>query len=729
MLNIYSSMQYLLFNIKENEIEIIEENDVLDKLYELEYRPITDDDVAKNKNKAISEIIKEDKDIVQTMKKQISQIENKIPLYDIYSNNIFLIDKYSVYERVTNQYYRFPDKELLDDLKKKEEKKVHILPDRMRKYDLMIMFMNYFDLDLLHKTYTNVFNKYSTFEGQEITACRKPSFLPQFYHIRPYYTRNELINMERNMGETKNVACKQVAENEMSFNVLLDHKKYMTTSKDLGLIQFYTLQGSSMMNQYLRNRTSYKNKNVYLENLISPMWKIILSAPALDKKYTLYRFIKNDDYIQNLKIGDMYTEPGFLSTTRDPFYKFDDKFGFILMKVNVPAGIQGVALCLETVSYFAEEQEVIFPPQSKFKLVKKDSDCVYYHTDENFTSKIKTRYEFDWVSNDPEIKFFREQEENKTNTIEFLKLERKFNLTLANKIKEFKKELNEADQFKIKLGDKEITVIAEWYDSSTVYKNFYAIETDNGFSIYSIYDSYILFFIEIGQVNSEAQMRINYYVKYSAIDPNKIIGDQNLILFYCQVAYFFDIHNIVIYANYLTCDAENSLSDKKQRTDNPKTVSNKNKTNSINNRLFGGSYCVDFYQYFTTNKKKYTELNVLNIELHPQFSYYDLDMLKTVSPQKILKRDDQEIYQLYNKVYKLTKNNDTVADFYIWLREGYCYLIDKFAAKIDRILGTNNPFRKDYYFLDPMSYLYNRHYIKTYPSKFKPISDAKRNII
>ena len=37
----------------------------------------------------------------------------------------------------------------------------------------------------------------------------------------------------------------------------------------------------------------YKYKNDYLESLIKPMWELIKNAPEFDKKYTLYRFIKN----------------------------------------------------------------------------------------------------------------------------------------------------------------------------------------------------------------------------------------------------------------------------------------------------------------------------------------------------------------------------------------------------------------------------------------------------
>jgi hypothetical protein len=717
--------------MKDNKIDIIDKKDVFDKLYYQEYRTITSNDIKNND--------KFDKNIVQFMKEEISKIEDKVPLYDIYANNIFLIDKYSVYERVTNQYYRFPDKELMKKLQEQKEEMKDVKSNSplynrtIKKLDLMITFMSYFDLDILYKTYIYVFYKYSKFVGQELTICKRPSFLPQFYHLKPYYTRIEMINLAKNAGEDiKNTIndeqikelCKKISNNDITYKTLLDHKKYMVTTSSIGLVQFYTFQGSFMMNQYLRSMTIYKNKNVYLEELIKPMWKLILSAPKFDKKYTLYRFIKNDDYISNLKINDTFTEGGFMSTTRDPFYRPEnDQFGTILIKINIPFDVEGVALALETVSYFPQEQEVIFPPKSKFKLIKKNSDFVYFHVDEEFAEKIKTKYEFDWISNDKQIQFSRNIEPIKIEIIDFLKIQRKIDISFPEKIKDFVNNyINKADQFIIKLDKQEYTVLYEQYDSTEAYKKFYAITTSSGFSIYSIYDNNILFFIEIAEVNNDPQMHINYYVKYSAIDQNKIVGDDNLMLFYAQIAYFFDIHNIIIYANYMSCDSTTITANTTiQRTIDNKITENKETivSEDINTKLFGGSYCLDFYQYFTTNKKKYFDLNILNIELHPKFSYYDLDMLKTISPTKIIKKEDNEIYQVYDKIFKLTKNNDNIADFYIWLKETHCYLIDNLITKIDRILGNNNPFKKDFYVFDPISYLYNRNYIKTYSSRFK----------
>src|SRR5690606_26150214 len=115
----------------------------------------------------------------------------------------------------------------------------------------------------------------------------------------------------------------------------------------------------------------------------------------------------------------------------------------------------------------------------------------------------------------------------------------------------------------------------------------------------------------------------------------------------------------------------------------------------------------------------------LNTELYPLFSYYELDFLKSVSPQKIVLKEDGEIYQVYNKIYLTTKNKDNIIDFYLWLKDYKCYLLDLYVSLIDRVLEQNNPFKKDYYMLDPISFLYNRNYIKTYSSRFTIVKEVK----
>ena len=141
-----------------------------------------------------------------------------------------------------------------------------------------------------------------------------------------------------------------------------------------------------------------------------------------------------------------------------------------------------------------------------------------------------------------------------------------------------------------------------------------------------------------------------------------------------------------------------------------------NREDSDGDMYAGGSYCVDFYNYFKHSIKRYEGANTLNVELQPSFSYHDLDNLKTISPLKILRKEDRdEIYQIYTKTYLLEvkKEQDNIADLYVWMIENKCYLMDIFVGKCSILYDDNkkNPFVHGMYQLDAISFLYNRRLI------------------
>jgi hypothetical protein len=340
------------------------------------------------------------------------------------------------------------------------------------------------------------------------------------------------------------------------------------------------------------------------------------------------------------------------------------------------------------------------------------------------------------------------------------------------------------NRIKCKIGKNTYYVVGELYDSTGVYAEMYSIKTSDGFSLYSIYDGYILFMIEIGDVDSYTHIRVNYYTKYSQLNRQEIMGDDNFIKFISSIAYYFDASSVIIYADYMSCDkltnqiTKKELSrtrniykqyggvatsppgmqgyiseilmnnkklytGKKQRTYNMKehtkennkiTKKQKNKkenNNMIDDEISGGSYCLDFYKYLKYNEKRYENTNTLNVELQPKFSYYDLDILKTITPNEVLRKEDRdEIYQIYTKNYLVDNNmDDTLANFYIWMIENKCYLMDIFVKKMDILYRENNPFKQGMYSLDAMAYLYNRKYINTYSRYLKIVIDAEHQIL
>lgn len=748
-------MEYYLFDISSNKIIAFKAEQVVDSLYYQKTTIPTEKNINKSKNKLVKEYFK--KYTINDLKNAISKLDYVIPLYDIYHENLFIIKRENVYHRVVYDYYRFPDKYFIEYIKKKIkdktsniDEKLDILEKRkIKKLQYMYTFLNYFDLNELFNTYVRVFYLYANEVGKDITLCQRPSFLSHFKHLKPYYSRKEVINLALNMGikldkntyydqDKINELCQVVRNNDISCKTLLEHQKYMIKQDKVGLVQYYSLRGSYVINQYLRNLEGDKFKNKYLEHNIKNMWELVYHSPPFHKEYILYRFIKDDNYLRNLNIGDTFYDKGFTSTTRDPFYKPDEfKFGFILIKIKIPPEIEGVGLCIETLSYFPKEQEIILPPNSLLRLDKKNKDCEYYNSDMDYASQIKTKYEFTFIKK-TEIKFEKKPEyEINDITIDFLNIKKINNSNIIEQTEYFIRNYiypYPHNQFKSIIGDKEFTFIFDYYNSTGVYRDFYAIITTKGFHMYSIYNNYIIISIEIGDFKGDNFMYINYANMYTTINRVDIISDEDFILFISKIANYFSINKVVIMADFISCDImlyKNKIINKKHKLINLKSredqitdnkligleedqIANNNKFVGLEeDQYYGGKYCIDFYNYMKYNIKKFTDSKLLSSEIYPKFSYYSLDKLKEISPLKILNvNDPDELYIIYDKLYK-DNHKDNLWDFYIWIIEHKCYLIQFLTEKFDRIFTQNNPFRLNYYLLNPDVFLYNRKYITT----------------
>jgi hypothetical protein len=531
------------------------------------------------------------------------------------------------------------------------------------------------------------------------------------------------LNLEFNIYDPDNISkiCDKVSMNDINHKILMSHQKHIVKNNSVGLIKYYTIQGSYFMNQYLRELTPYQNKNVLLESNIKKIWKLILDSPPFDNDYYIYRFIDKDDFISHLKVGDHFEEKGFMSTTRDPFYRSDIyKFGFILMKIKIPRGKKGVALCLETLSQFPHEQEIILPPYSKFKLVSKNKNCEYHHIDSDYAQKIRVRYEFEWTENG-NIEFGRSQHEDSMEKVNFMQISDQATVSLKEKVRIFtSKYLNSAGQFIAQIGKQEFKLIGEWYNSTGAYKSFYAIEVPDGFSIYTIFNGNILFMIELADKNDERIMMVNYYLRYTNINRNKVIPEGDFIEFLCGLARYFDVSNVLIYSDFISCDnikVQTSIKNIKQREfsvnlyeNSGKLMKNDKNNNVAESDIYGGYHSLDIYNYLKNDKKRFSDINVKKEELSEFYSYDDLKTLYKISPHKILtKEDNDELYQIYLRNYLPgIKGEDNIRNFYLWIVENYCYLISAMVEKISRIYVIGNPFERIVYTLYPDIYLYNR---------------------
>lgn len=757
----------ILYNNINDELVIVERNMVMSNLYYGNYRLPKVDDFKKIKDVEIISYTKKKtpEEIIEDIKKEISKIDNKIPLYDIKSKNLYLVDASDVYRQIMIENYRFPDVSLfnlLNDTKKNIENiakkefniskpseiktKANIgieLKSEYNKLLLALSFLEYFDLNILEETFVKTFYYKSNEVGKNITICVRPSYISYYTHINPYYTRSELINLALNLDIIKPdkteytpdkiiTLCNEVKKRDIHADVLRSHQTHIIDNDKIGIVQYYTLNGSFFINQYMRGFSPYNTRNVLLETIAKSMWELILSAPTFNGTYYLYRFIKDDAYLQDIEIGDVYTEKSFISTTRDPFYKSDEyQFGGILIRIKIPKNKKGIGLAVESVSNFPTEQEIILPPLTMLKLISKGRDVPYYHTDNTLVTKIKTRYDFELVGNKP-VEFPSRPSAKVTHIVDFLELannnDTKSLVSVAEKIKHFiNKYTNEQRQFDTYIGSTKYTIITETYNSTSVYKKFYSLTTTNGFIMYTVINNYLAFTIEVGGDMSTSFISVNYYFRYSSTPKHGKINDEDFINFVAKVSHYFGIRLVKIYSEYnsckFLCDVDQNNKNNVNRiipycigTNMPQKIIDNTNYSNYRGKKIGGNFPVDIYKYLKSYKKKYHNINISYSELKPRFSYYELDKLRKLNPTTILQINDPDrIYQIYLKGYKgQTNYNDNIADFYIWMVENECTYISVVNNKIKRLYTKNmheNPFVNDYFVLDVITYLYNRNLI------------------
>jgi hypothetical protein len=714
-----------LINIETKKIEYNKTN-IINLLYYASHRLLTKSELKLYKIKLLENDIRD----------MISQVEDIIPLYDIYTSNIYLINAENLFKRITYNSYRFPNENVLstleDEISKLDKSSKDVLiKRRIQKFFLMQAFMKNFNLKFLENTFYRSMYKNSPELGKNLLFCKRPSFNKYIHNSKPYYTKSEIINISKNMGKKVIIdklsdsvlqeLCKFVNSNDISAKILYSHQTHTIKHDMLGLIQYYTVQGAYNINKYLRMNNVINLPNDFLNSIIINLHKLCTSAPAFDKNYIIYRFIKDDSYLSTLKINDVYESDSFISTTRDPFYRSDlYNFGFILLKIHIPKNIIGVGLSLENISHFPEEQEIILPPTTKLKLIATNADIEYYHTDLSVRSKINTLYEFKWMGNSQLDNSFKKKSEIRSSHVDFLKEHLSKSNILGERIKNFYQKyitVNSLNQFTTTIGNKDFTVIFEDYNSIGAYKNFYSIKTDKGISMYVFVENYLLFLLEIGTVNNIDQIHLNYFVRYNTLNKNKIISDEDLLYFISSVGYYFGIEHIIIYSEYKPCFLFKT---------NIQRLSEQNDIvdESIQNELIG-NYCEDFYMYIKHQIKRFSMANINQSELNPKFSYYDLDQLSLTKVDGFFTSSDDEIYQLYEKAYKLINSSATIADYMIWIIENKCYLITNFIKKIAKIYPEINPFLRDMYILNPSIYLYNRGKIMTYDTFYDIDTDDR----
>jgi len=718
----------MLLNIN-NKLEDIKDSDIMYNLY-YNLAKIPTKELLKKKK------IKDPEEYIKNIKIEISKLHNLIPLYDIFSKNIYLINSENVYEKITKYYFRALNIDLLKYLESiKTSDKIY-----QEKLNKNIQFMKNFNLDILEQTYIKVFYMESNKVGKNFTLCIKPSFIP-FININPYYNRDELINLGLNFKLIKedetyydkdklNKLCLKVSEQDIDSDTLLNHYLFIQENNLKYYIKYYSFMGSYQMNYYIRNK-SIKDK--FMETNIKQFYNIISKAPVFNDNYYIYRLIGKDDFLEDIKIGQIFEDKSFMSTSRNPFYNpVNNAFGLILMKIKIPKNIEGIGLCIENYSLFPEEQEIILNP-CKLRLISKDN-FVYYHPDKRAQKSIKKKYEFEYIepieldldkitkNYSPEIDI---------PTIDFLNLEID-GKDIEEKLDNFSKLLpliNTTKRFNIEIDNKKYLMNVNKMSDKRIYEQFFFLqkkkytEEDIIDELYITYQDElsgeILIMIEIKDIIS-----VNYLQKFTGC--NKEFDNNIMIEILSRFSKAFNLFTIIIHPNYKPFSSFITVNPKEYKV----VINNETDYHQIQ-RLSNDIVIFnnDLMNYLITKKERFN-----NIYIKMNYKKLMLDKLKDIKVKDLINEDNYEIYSLIKK-----EKLDNLNDLLIFFFKNYFYLLDKIINLINIYFDDQLMINKLYYIFDSGNYLYEKgtlnysikadnNLLENYLTKFESYNINKKDL-
>jgi len=769
-------MKIVLFYPKLNEIKETENDIILDNIYnELAIIPSSKQLKTYNKLDKLLLInsVNNIDDLINLFKQNISKLSNKVPLFDYNTKNIYLIDRNDVYQKVTMYNYRFPNtkiinllKSTLDDLNIAFTKtKADWINKYIKKINKNLNFLANFDFNTLKQTYYDALID-SNPSTKDLTTCIRPSYLPyQKSYQTPYYTKSELVSMGLNLNiisnnssnsskilkpwsysksELENI-CKELSKYEINTQMLIYNQLYILYNNAKSYVQYYSLFGSYYINSYLRNKNSIYDSD--MNNHIDNFFKLMKSTPAFDNTYEVYRFIENDDYLTHLKIGDIFNENSFISTTRNPFYsEKKNVFGFILLKISLPKNIHGIALLMESYSNYPYEQEVLLAP-GKLKLIETNNDFKYYHWNKLAEKKIIKKYVFEYI--EPlsyDINYYIKNYIKPTQTniipdIDFYKITYEGS-NIGEKVINFFNSLykiNLRRTFNSKIGDKKYNFFAYFLSQSKVYSKFFFLQKEDEqnkmlgdeiyLSVQNETNGQIELLIEIRNIIS-----VNYYHRYSGL--SNTIPENDLLHWLAGLAKSLSIHNIIIHGNYSSyahiienilsksnIEQTNILEDFKtiQNIDNPDANILNLYTADVN------TYCLDLIEYIFWEKKRFS--NQMYIER--KVPLFMIDKLKKITFLELYTKyglseieGNNQLYKIYLKEIKNQHQHQqqqqkdlTVLEFYKLIHNFYPYLINRLQNLIIYLYPQNitiSPWHF-YYVFKPYQYLFENQLISFIP--------------
>jgi len=593
-------------------------------------------------------------------KKELAKYTKLIPMYDIYSNKLYLVKNTDLFKKLLTDNYRFVGTKVRDwfiiSYDKATTAKIK------SEYKTMLEILENYDLNELIDTTYKTLTRYSP--ELSISICKRNSFNRYSLHIDPYYSKIELVKLAKNMGlkitkkDEKSMllrstieTCRLVSNNDIANTEIVLHSKHIINKDIISWVTFYSFYGSFLLNTYLRNN---EHINKFLYEGLKQIVNGIKSSPSLKNKYYIYRFVHDDSFLKKLKVNDVYIDNGFLSTTRDPFYKPSTEgiFGLILIKIYIPMK-EGMCLLMENFSLFPKEQELLLPPNTKLKLIAKDDKFKYYHINSEFEKKIVKKYEFKIVN----INYKKYLENIKIGELNYKVIQdiKKYSIEGSNRLTLIQKFIEGNDIIKIKMKNKEYSFLFAWFDSitSNIYSKFYFNKIKDGI-VFSLYENgYPYLNIEIGNY-----MVINYINKYYYYKDKKTELNNDLLELILEFGRIFDFKKIFIFHNYRNFSEFNT---------------------QIEFQYYNHFYNHTIYN-FLKFKKKYLDLDFID---------YSWTKLK-----KILNTKMKE--EIINK-YFLNQNIkfDTIGDGYLYLIQsenfhlGNQFLIDNEVSDNDMFLVYN----------------------------------------
>jgi len=551
---------------------------------------------------------------------KLSKFEDLIPMYDIYTQQIYPIRKENLFYRLTESNYRFlthevikwikqmydKNKDKLSGLKKSLGEEKEQITNLIQRLKTMIQIIDNYDIDTLIDNSYKILYQYSTSLGLSISICKRNSFNPYIFYLKPYYTKIELIKLGQNMGiigddikpeelvdiEKHYEVCKTISKNDVSFDEIKNHTISILENNSISDIVFHSFIGSTLINRFLRNNKTYELNKFFYDRLMKTV-TTIKNSPKLENAYQMYRFIADDEFLRSLKIGETFIDKGFISSTRDPFYSpgMTGNFGMVLIKINLKKGDHG--LFIEHFSLFPKEEEFLLPPFTKLKLVSKNDNFTYHHINETFQKTIHKKYEFDLISYDynwiKKIKLINPQIPELDFTY--------FNNDVNNKIDLLNKLKNSCNKFN-EINIKGKIFYAYYFDSSNAYTKFYYNKIEKGLSLL-YFDKYgnLSLLIELGK-----EMIVNFINQFYFYDKKESLDEKFIIDLVTDLGLNLSYKSAKIYNNF--------------------TNFNEFKSNYYQSQeifLYLNHYDNTIYQYIKNKKKPYA------FETFYKFKFRDLE--------------------------------------------------------------------------------------------------------